>query len=105
MSDLIRTGRRKNRRCVECGAEVKADDPWVGPARCEKHAGEHAEAQKQRREAIKNKGYCPQCGKVKLAKKEKSCLRCMLKVNEKDGDDFVGPIVKSRNWAKRLKES
>jgi hypothetical protein len=35
-----------------------------------------------------------------LKEGEKSCLRCMLKV--KDGDDFVAPIAKSRNWKKRL---
>lgn len=77
---------RSNTRCKEC---AKAD----------------AARSDRKRRKRKNDGYCPQCGKVKLANAEKSCLSCMLKVSSERGDDHVPAIMKSRGWAKRLKEN
>ncbi len=99
MGTKEREERWENQLCVECGVAVGPDN-----VRCDRCAAKHADSQKDVREKRKMKGYCPQCGRVKLAKGQKSCLRCMLKVSEERGDDFVHPITKSRNWPKRLKE-
>lgn len=83
--------------CAYCGKPTASGTRCLS---CQKKDAAREEKKRSRRKAQK---LCPQCGKVKLAEGEKSCLRCMLKV--KDEDDFVDPIMKSRNWKKRLSGS
>jgi hypothetical protein len=81
--------------CSYCGRPAMRSG-----TRCRECAKADADRELAKRKKRLEAGLCPQCGKARLATGEKSCLKCMLKV--KDGDDFVGPIVKSRGWKKRL---